>query len=466
MAVRTPPSSRSGAREDAVPRSAALPASAVLAVSLPFLFLHVDYQPGFTVGLGGPSADVYLSDFAVLAVAIAGLVAGVRHGFAPLRAGWPIWVTGGLFLAMVGAASAYPRIWDGSYAWSTHAVTAGKFAEYAALALAVPLLLRAPRDLELVLVSLGSWTAVAATVGVVQFFGVDIFDAWQAGRRQPSFLGHYDLAAMSGASLAVALAWIALGQSHRAHRGFIVLTAAAGAVGVIVSGSSAAGIGVGAAAAAVLGVALFRRRLTAGRTAASLAIVGIVALGIVTLRGNDFDQFLRFLGVRSEEKAAQANVQTYVQRTLLAYIGWRIFLDHPVLGAGWQASEKERTTYGPYLADAHREFPGAPELAFPSPAHPWGIQNGYIQAMADLGAIGLALFLGVFAAGLWIVGRAVLRAPPLGIAPPLLGGLWLLVAMGVWTAVGLVAGIPLDGLTWLSLGLAAASAAWALHEPE
>jgi O-antigen ligase len=152
-------------------------------------------------------------------------------------------------------------------------------------------------------------------------------------------------------------------------------------------------------------------------------------------------------------------VQTYVQRALLAYIGWRIFLDHPVAGAGWQASEKEPTTYEPYLADAHRKFPDSPAIAFPSPAHPWGIQDAYVQALADLGVIGLVLFLGVFGAGLWTAGRAALRAPPEAGALATVAGAWLLVAMGVWTALGLVAGIPTDGLTWLGLGLAATAAA-------
>ena len=163
-------------------------------------------------------------------------------------------------------------------------------------------------------------------------------------------------------------------------------------------------------------------------------------------------------------KHESEGVQTYVQRALLVYIGWRIFLDHPGAGAGWQASEKEPTTYQPYLADAHREFPDAPAIAFPSPAHPWGIQNAYVQALADLGVIGLVLFLGVFVAGLWTAGRAALRAPPETAALATVAGAWLLVAMGVWSALGLVAGIPLDGLTWLALGLAAATAAGAAGE--
>jgi hypothetical protein len=35
----------------------------------------------------------------------------------------------------------------------------------------------------------------------------------------------------------------------------------------------------------------------------------------------------------------------------------------------------------------------------------------------------------------------------------------LLAAMGIWGAQGLVAGIPLDAVTWLAVGLAATAAA-------
>ena len=40
------------------------------------------------------------------------------------------------------------------------------------------------------------------------------------------------------------------------------------------------------------------------------------------------------------------------------------------------------------------------------------------------------------------------------------GLLWLLVAGGAWNGLGLVAGIPLDALTWLGVGLVGAAAAW------
>ncbi len=77
--------------------------------------------------------------------------------------------------------------------------------------------------------------------------------------------------------------------------------------------------------------------------------------------------------------------------------------------------------------------------------------------------IGLLLLLWLFVSGLYVAARPALRGPPETATLALAAGLWLLVAMGVWTALGLVAGIPLDGLTWVALGLAVAAAAGAVR---
>jgi hypothetical protein len=69
-----------------------------------------------------------------------------------------------------------------------------------------------------------------------------------------------------------------------------------------------------------------------------------------------------------------------------------------------------------------------------------------------MGVVGLAAILALVLAPLW----AASRAGAAGAVPIL----WLLVAMGVWIGLGLVAGIPLAGLTWLAIGLAAAAPAW------
>jgi O-antigen ligase len=436
----------------------------VVGLALPPIFLHVDYQPGVGLHFGSTSVHVFLSDFMVLAVGLAGLGMGAATGFWPLRAGRWIWIAGIAFLGWILAATFYPIARSGPYDWHTHLVTAGKFLEYAVLAAALPLLLRRRNDLWMLLGALVAWSATATTVGVIQFFGGSISGGWPAGRRQPSFLGHHDFAALSGASLALAIVALAL-PAWRVNRVLAVTAGISGTIGLVVSGSTAGAIGLAVGAVAAAGIASFRRELSPRRLAALGAIAGIVLAGVVTLRAGDFDQLLRFLGVRRHETVTQRNVQTYVQHTLLDYIGLKIFLGHPVVGAGWQASEKEPSVYEPYLPAAHRRFPRAAPLSFPSPSRPYGIQNGYVQALADLGIVGFLLFVGLLAAGLLRAGRLAWRAPPAEAGPALVAGVWLLVAMGIWGAVGLVAGIPLDALFWLALGLTATVAAGVLHEP-
>ena len=140
---------------------------------------------------------------------------------------------------------------------------------------------------------------------------------------------------------------------------------------------------------------------------------------------------------------------------MLVYYGLRVFKDHPLAGAGWQASNDEYV-YGPLLPLLHRKFPNTPDVGFPAPSHPYGVQNAYVQALADLGLVGTVLFLAALLTPLWLAVRRLVRGPPPEslLLPPM----WLLVAMGVLTAIGLVAGIPLDALLWIAAGLCAAPA--------
>src|SRR4051812_15378623 len=56
----------------------------VLALSVPLLFLHVDFQPGVSVGVGSTSVSIEASDLAVLAVLLAAALAARREGLGPL----------------------------------------------------------------------------------------------------------------------------------------------------------------------------------------------------------------------------------------------------------------------------------------------------------------------------------------------------------------------------------------------
>ncbi|TML98234.1 MAG: hypothetical protein E6G03_00645 [Actinobacteria bacterium] len=410
------------------------PGAAALALAVPFLFLHIKYQPGVRVPLGSTHLGLELSDLAVVIVALLALREGLRAGFAPLRPARLLWIAS---LALV----VWIFVRSGSL---THLVTAAKFSEYALLALSAPLILRRRDDWELVAAAVVAWSVVATCVGLLQFFGLHIADAWAAGRRQPSFLGHSDFAALSALALAIGLAAVLV-----AGRRIGWAAVATGALGLILSGATAGLIGIAAGAAALLYAISRRRPLAIRDVAVSGAVVGVVAAGVLVLRAGDFENFLRFLHLKGKETQT-ASIQTYSHHTLLAYIGYRIWRDHAVIGAGWQAST-DPDVVDPQLPAAHREFPDVAPLAFPTREHEWGVQNAYIQAAADLGLVGLVLWLLPFALALVLALRA--NAPPGAVAE-----FTILAAMGIWGGQGLVAGIPLDAATWLGLGLAATAA--------
>src|SRR5437660_1322176 len=158
------------------------PGAAALALAVPFLFLHIKYQPGVRVLLGSTHLGLEASDLAVVIVGLLALREGLRAGFTPLRPAWPLWLASFALVVWIFVRS-------GSL---THLVTAAKFSEYALLALSAPLILRRRDDWELVAAAVVAWGSVATFVGLLQFFGLHIADAWAAGRRQPSFLGHSD----------------------------------------------------------------------------------------------------------------------------------------------------------------------------------------------------------------------------------------------------------------------------------
>jgi O-antigen ligase len=430
--------------------------AAVIAIAIPFLFLHARFQPDLSLAVGSTSLDVRLSDLAALVVVLAALVRASRSGFGPLRAGRGLWLTGGLLLAWLAFETVRPvSMQDDVFA--SHVVSALKLAEYALIAVAVPLIVRRVEDLTIVLAAAIVWCVVATAVAVIQFFGLDIFEASSAGWRYPSFLGRHDFAALAAIAASLAAAGIVARKRRTPETRLFVAALAAGVLGLVLAGSvtAAGGLVVGAAAVVLAGKRRFAPSVR--QLLALVAVVAVVGGGVVWIRSSALDDFLGFVGIRKQ--AQVVGIESYSQRTVLAYIGLRIFEDHPLVGVGWQRSDRP-AVFERYLADAHRRFPDVVPEALPSPEHPWGVQNLYVQMLADAGVVGLVLLLAVGASGLVLAWRTAGHAStPWAVGAGLMAICGILTLAGAWASLGIVPGIPLQAATSLLLGLAAAGAA-------
>jgi O-Antigen ligase len=429
--------------------AAGAPAEAlVLAAAVPPLFLHATYQPHVSVAVASTTVDVSLADAAVAAVLAAAVVRSRRDGWQPLRHARLVLTAAALLAAIVLLALATPSLRGEDYELAPHAVSALKFGWYALLLPATLLLVRGVADAAPLFRATVVWSAAATAWGLLQFLGVVAeFEGKRPGQREPSFVGIHDFAALSAAALLLGLVGIALADGcPLGGRRWPLAALAAGGLGVVLSGAMTAVAGVWLALAAVL--VLTRPGLRRGLVVVTVALA--VAAGTATMRADAIERFAEFIGIR--DRVEDTGVQSYAHRTLLAYIGARIWLDHPLAGIGWQASN-EPWASAPYLADAHRRFPDEPEEAFPSAEHPWGVQTLYLQVLADLGLSGFAVLATLFTAAV-VAGVRGARASPV----PLVGLAWLLAAAGVWAGIGLVPGLPLAALTWLALGVASVRA--------
>ena len=412
--------------------------AALLALTLPPLFTHISHQPKFDVG----AATIQLADVMVLVAGVYALVA-YRRDLARLRPARALWIAIAALFVWILVATLYGKHhWDG-YRLGKHLLSAAKWEEYALLALVPALVLRARRDERIVFGTLAAWTALAALVGVTQFFGAGWFDAWGAGSRQPSFVGTHDLAAVGGAALLAGMVAVTLDASFFPSRRWAWACFAVGLVAFVLGGASAGIVGLVPAGLALLVVTRGRHVVLVG------AAVAVASVAVLAIRSKDVGDFARFLGLRKQE--APKGVQSYAQRTMLAYLGVRVWLDDPVLGVGWHGTD-EFHNLRPQMDEVRERYPNQVPQSYPSPAHPYGVQTLYLEALADLGVIGFLLLGAFFGIALWVAWRG---PPPLATV----GLTWILLVIGLWTAEGFTSGIPLDGVTWLGVGFAVAAAA-------
>lgn len=425
----------------------------LLGLAVPALFLHATYQPTLTFPFGSADVSLTLADLAIGLVVAAALRFGLAtraESTALLRARRPLLAVTGVFAALTIASLLVPALLGEESPFATRFVTVGKFWWYGLLLPAGLVLARAPLALPWLTRAVVLWSCTATAWGLLQFAGlVDEFEGKRPGQREPSFVGIHDFAALSGAAFVIGVLGLLLGDGRPAGRRWVWPALASGGLGIVLSGAMTGVAGLWFATAALLVLAA-RTRPVARRAAATAVLLAIVvAIGTSLMRADTLTRFAEFIGLR--DRTEQTGVESYAHRTLLAYIGVQIFLDHPLTGVGWNGSLDE-WAYSPHLDDARRRFPHEPEQAFPSPEHPWGIQTLYLQVPADMGIAGLVALLALAGVGLgtaWRCARAGSMAALVGLG-------WTLIAVGIWGGVGLVAGIPVLALTWLGLGLGGA----------
>jgi O-antigen ligase len=429
-----------------------LSASWLLPLVFVLVFVHVRYVPSVAIG----RVTLSLADVAML-IAFVAAARLVRRDRDLLPGAGLVWLALTLFLLWALADTFIPMTSGHAYDWRAHLVTWAKFAEYALLAPVAAVLIRGPGGVRPLLRTAVATATVAAIVAVAQFAGAPIFAAMRSGGRQPSFTGVHELGTLGGVALAIAC--VSLLRSRPQDRLLVRVGFVSGILCIVLSGAVAVALGVGISVTVVLLVGARRGWLRPATIALMVATLAVTEVGVVSIRAGDIAQFGRYLGLARKEHSTTADVQTYAQRSLLLYIATRIWEHNPIIGAGWQSAH-EPSVFGPELPAAHAKFPDQPPLAFPSRQHPWGIDNAYVQALAELGVVGCALLVAVLGFGLLYGARSTLRDSPETAALALLGLAWLTLVIGVWAGQGYNISSYTD-TAWLGLGVIGAAAAGA-----
>ena len=113
---------------------------------------------------------------------------------------------------------------------------------------------------------------------------------------------------------------------------------------------------------------------------------------------------------------------------MLLWIGFQMWKDHPLLGVGFERSNFD---FKPYLAGGEAEVPrtSRPRRSRRR-AHRWGVQNFWVELLADTGVVGFALGVATFVTGLVL---ALGRARQASFLALVAAG-FILVAVGTWNA--------------------------------
>ena len=423
----------------------------VLATATVLSLIRSIDQPSFSLAVGGTEVTFVLTDAAL--VVLAGFCLHrllVPHGSVPRPA-----------RAVTVAAAAF-SFWLvlSSAANGAEAMTAAvKLLEYGVLALGFVLFVRRPLQLWLLLGVLVAFTVVAVGYGLLAFVDAPFVESSFPARRQPSFLGEHDLAALSTMMLAVGLAAL-FTPAHRLGR-LPLVAGVAGAIGVVLGAALAGLLGLYLTVGAIIAVAVARGVATKRAVALTSAATVAITVGVLTLRSGDLGAFLRSIGIGERRDDPLGNAASWNERLIDAYVGGRVFLENPIAGTGWHGLLPPRE-YVRFIDDARARFPDQPASYFPS-LDGFIPQQTYDQVLYELGIIGALLFL-VLAFVVVRTSVRVVRAWPRDDPDDLaayLPAAWVGALAGGLAGAALFGGVPLAAIFWLTIGIAAVAPALA-----
>jgi hypothetical protein len=401
-------------------------------LTLAFCLVRAKDQPGVGIGVAGTTATVVPGDVALAALAVVALAELMRRGLP--RVTWLALGSAFVFSVLVLTTAAS----NGSSAF----VSGVKVTELTALGLGAFALVRTTERLDAIVDVLLIFVLVADVVGLIRFVGA-------GGGRQASFLGAHDFAALG--TLLVLYGLTLVIARHRTRRAVVAIVA--GSVGCILAAALASLLGLYLGAAILLGVAALRRHLDLRGLVVTAAVLVAVTGGTVELRSGDLGFLQSWFGKPASTPGQYAS--GWSQRLIYAYIGGKIFIDHPVLGTGWYG-DLPPSAYARYLPDARRRFSDQPPRYFPQPNDQFIPQQTFDEVLYELGIAGGLAMLGLLAG----LGQACVRAArkAAGAFSPLPAA-WLAAMIGALAGEGLFGGAPLAAMFWLVAGVALAFAA-------
>jgi len=410
------------------------PAFALFLVAIAASFVKAVDQPGLTFDAVGSSTRITVSDVLLGTLAVV-LVVRVWRSRSYPRGTVALTVAAAVFAALI-VLTAVP---NGGAAF----VTAVKLVTLVTLLVGAVILIDSTDRLWVVALVLVAVTAVAVVWAIVGF-------VHHPGKRQASFLGEHDLAALATTSLVI---WLASLYADFRRDRLPLVAGIVGALGIALGAALASLLGLYLAAAALIVVAALRGSLRARPVVATLAVAIALTGATYGLRANELG-FLRAWFAPAEDARPGEYAGSWSQRLIFVYIGGRMFLEHPVLGTGWWGNLPP-DEYARFLPDARARFSDQPANYFPPANGVYIPQQTFDQVLYELGLVGVVAFatlIGIAFRDAFRSARAWPRGDPeegdAFLAAPWLGSL-----LGALAGSALFGGRPLATLFWLTFGL-------------